>query len=80
MSSQYYHFMTRDVEKVLEVLVSRSEQGPDRAGAFEDVAGLPLASVVAQEGAVETRVRVLHQLDLEAHMTKALVFITSYDY
>lgn len=57
--------MTGDVEEVLEVLVSAAKQGPHRAGAFVDVPRLPLTSVVAQEGAVKTRVRVLHQLDLD---------------
>lgn len=46
--------MARDVEEVLEVFVSRSQQGPHRAGAFVDVLCLPLTSVVAQERAVKT--------------------------
>lgn len=49
-----YHIMARDVEKVLEVLVASAEQGPDRAGALVDVAGLSLTSIVAQERAVQT--------------------------
>lgn len=57
--------MAGDVEEVLEVLVSTSKQGPHRAGAFVDVLSFPLASVVTQEGAVKTRVSVLHQLDLD---------------
>lgn len=57
--------MTGDVEEVLEVLVSCAEQGPDRAGAFEDVPHLPLVSVVTQKRAVKTRVCMLHQLDLD---------------
>lgn len=56
--------MTRDVEEVLEVLVPCAKQGPDRTGAFVDVSCLPLSSVVTQEGAIKTRVCVLHQLDL----------------
>ena len=59
--------MAGDVEEVLEVLVAGAQQGPDGAGAFEGVAGLPLAGVVAEEGAVQTGVRVLHQLDLQNH-------------
>lgn len=57
--------MTGDVEEVLEVLVSRPKQGPHGAGAFVNVPRLPLTSVVAQKRAVKTRVRVLHQLDLD---------------
>ncbi len=57
--------MTGDVEKVLEVLVSAAKQGPDGAGALVDVPCLSLACVVTQEGAVKTRVRMLHQLDLD---------------
>ena len=64
-----YHFVAGDVEEVLEVLVAGAQQGPDGAGAFEDVARLPLAGVVAEEGSVQTRVRVLHQLDLQNHST-----------
>lgn len=60
-----YHIMTGDVEEILEVLVPRAEQGPHRAGAFVDVSRLPLVSVVTQKGAVKTRVRMLHQLDLD---------------
>lgn len=56
--------MAGDVEEVLEVLVSGAQQGPHRAGALIDVLGLPLAGVVAQKGAIETGVGVLHQLDL----------------
>lgn len=59
-----YHIVAGDVEEVLEVLVSTSKQGPHRTGAFVDVLSLPLTSVVTQEGAVKTRVSVLHQLDL----------------
>lgn len=55
-----YHVMAGDVEEILEVLVSTTKQGPHRAGAFVDVSRLPLASVVTQEGAIKTRVRVLH--------------------
>lgn len=62
--------MTGDVEEVLKVLVSAAKQGPDRAGAFVDVPCLPLASVVTQEGAVKTRVRMLHQLDLDTRGTR----------
>ncbi len=62
--------MTGDVEEVLKVLVSTAKQGPDRAGAFVDVLRLPLASVVTQEGAVKTRVRMLHQLDLDTRGTR----------
>jgi len=65
-----------DVEEVLEVLVARAQQGPRGAGALEDVAGLPLAGVVAQEGSVEAGVRVLHQLHLEGEHT-ALTFSTA---
>lgn len=57
--------MTGDVEEVLKVLVSVAKQGPHRAGAFIDVPCLSLASVVTQEGAVKTGVRMLHQLDLD---------------
>jgi len=56
--------MTGDVEEVLEVLVSVAKQRPHGAGALIDVPHLPLASIVTQEGPVKTRVRVLHQLDL----------------
>lgn len=65
-----YHIVAGDVEEVLEVLVAAAEQRPRRAGAFVKVLGLPLPSVVAQEGAIEARVSVLHQLDL--HKTKVL--------
>lgn len=57
--------MAGDVEEILEVLVSTAKQGPHRAGTFVDVPRLPLTSVVTQEGAIKTRVRVLHQLDLD---------------
>lgn len=57
--------MTGDVEEVLEVLVSTAKQRPDGAGALVDVPCLPLASVVTQEGAIKTRVCMLHQLDLD---------------
>lgn len=57
--------MAEDIEEVLEVLVSSTQQGPHRAGALVDVLRLPLASIVAQKRAVKTRVRVLHQLDLD---------------
>lgn len=60
----YYHIVTGNVEEVLEVLVPRAEQRPHRAGALVDVLCFSLSSVVAQKRAVETRVRVLHQLDL----------------
>lgn len=56
--------MTGDVEEVLEVLVSCAQQRPHRASTFVDVSRLPLTTVVTQERAVETRVRMLHQLDL----------------
>lgn len=65
VTSGRYHIVAGDVKKVLEVLVSAAEQGPHRAGAFVDVPRLPLAGVVAQEGAIKTRVCVLHQLDLD---------------
>lgn len=65
VTSGRYHIVAGDVKKVLEVLVSAAKQGPHRAGAFVDVPCLPLAGVVAQEGAVKTRVCVLHQLDLD---------------
>lgn len=65
LKSGRYHIMAGDVEEVLEVLVSAAKQRPHRAGAFVDVPCLPLASVVTQEGAVKTRVCVLHQLDLD---------------
>lgn len=55
-----YHIMAGDVEEILEVLVSTTKQGPHRAGAFVDVSRLPLTSIVTQEGAIKTRVRVLH--------------------
>lgn len=64
MNSISYHIMAGDVEEVLEVLVSTAEQGPYRAGAFVDVLCLPLTSIVTQEGAIKTRVCVLHQFDL----------------
>lgn len=64
IESGRYHIMTWDVEEVLEVLVSIAKQGPDGAGAFVDIPRLPLTSVVAQEGSVQTRVCMLHQLDL----------------
>lgn len=64
VNSGRYHIMTGDVEEVLKVLVSVAKQRPHRAGAFVDVPRLPLATVVTQEGAVKTRVRMLHQLDL----------------
>lgn len=67
-----YHIVAGDVEEVLEVLVSTSKQGPHRAGAFVDVLRLPLASVVTQEGAVKTRVSVLHQLDLDTRGRRSL--------
>lgn len=60
ISGLTYHIMAGDVEEILEVLVPAAEQGPNRAGALVDVPRLPLTSVVAQEGAVKTRVRVLH--------------------
>lgn len=56
--------MAGDVEEVLEVLVAAAKKRPHRAGALVEVLGLPLPAVVAQEGAVEARVGVLHQLDL----------------
>lgn len=59
-----YHIMAGDVEEILEVLVSATKQGPHRTGTLVDVPRLPLTSVVTQEGAVKTRIRVLHQLDL----------------
>ena len=59
-----YHVMTRDVEKVLEVLVPHTEQGPDGTGTLVDVPRLPLSSVVTQECAIKARVCVLHQFDL----------------
>lgn len=59
-----YHIVRRDVEEILEVLVSGAEQGPHGAGAFVDVPLLPLASVVTQKRAVKTRVCMLDQLDL----------------
>lgn len=59
-----YHIMAGDVEEILEVLVSTTKQGPHRTGTFVDASRLPLTSVVTQEGAIKTRVRVLHQLDL----------------
>lgn len=62
--------MTGDIEEVLEVLVSAAKQRPDRAGAFVDVPHLPLTSVVTQEGAVKTRVCMLHQLDLDTRGRK----------
>lgn len=61
---ELYHIMAGDVEKILEVFVASAEQGPDGAGALVDVAGLPLTSIVTQERAVQTRVRVLHQFHL----------------
>lgn len=56
--------MAGDVEEVLEVLVSVSQERPDGAGAFIHVKGLALFRVIAQEGAVQTGVRVLNQLHL----------------
>ena len=64
VNSGRYHIVTGDVEEVLKVLVSVAKQRPHGAGAFVDVLRLPLSSVVTQEGAVKTRVRMLHQLDL----------------
>lgn len=58
--------MTGDVQEVLKVFISAPKQRPHRAWTLVDVPGLPLSSVVAQEGAVETRVGVLHQLNLES--------------
>lgn len=46
--------MAGDVEKVLEVLVPATEQGPHGTGAIVDVSCLPLASVVTEEGAIKT--------------------------
>lgn len=59
-----YHVVAGDVEEILEVLVSTTKQGPHRTGTFVDVSRLPLTSIVTQKGAIKTRVRVLHQLDL----------------
>ena len=72
-----YHIMTGYVEKVLEVLVASAEQGPDGAGALEDVAGLSLPAVVAQERAIETRVRVLDQFHLARHKETFIIIIIS---
>lgn len=57
--------MAGDVEKVLEVLVAVAQERPRGAGAFIDVTRLTLFRVIAQEGAVQTRVRVLNQLHLQ---------------
>ncbi len=57
--------MAGDVEEVLEVLVAVAQERPGGAGAFIDVTGLALFRVIAQEGAVQTGVRVLNQLHLE---------------
>lgn len=70
--------MARDIEEVLEVLVSCAKQGPDRAGAFVDVFRLPLASVVAQKCAIKTRVRVLHQLDLDGRRRFIMSALSAY--
>ena len=64
--------MTGDVEEVLKVLVSTAEQRPDGAGAFVDVPCLSLTSVVTQEGAIKTRVRMLHQLDLDTQRRQTM--------
>ena len=72
--------MAGDVEEVLEVLVAGAQQGPDGAGAFEGVAGLPLAGVVAEEAAVEAGVCVLHQLDLRNHGNHGNVLLVTTSY
>lgn len=49
----------------MKVLIASSQEGPHRAGPLVDVALLSLTGVVGQECAVEARVRVLYQLDLQ---------------
>lgn len=69
METDRYHVVRGDVEEVLEVLVSCAKQRPHGAGAFVEVLCLPFVSVVAQKRAIKTRVRVLHQLDLDSENT-----------
>lgn len=57
--------MAGDVEKVLKVLVAGTEQGPDRACPLVDVARFSLSGVITQECSIQTRVCVLHQLNLQ---------------
>ena len=49
----------------MEVLVASSQKGPHGAGPLVNVALLSLTGVVGQERAVETGVRMLHQLYLD---------------
>lgn len=44
--------MAGDVEKVLEVLVPATEQGPHGTGTIVDVPCLPFTTVVTEEGTV----------------------------
>lgn len=59
-SSGHYHIMTWDVEKVLEVFIASSQQGPDRACPLVEVTNFSLSGVIAQERTIQTRVCVLY--------------------